>query len=307
MSVIIFVGDVSDHTAALAFDKSATLLTSASLPITKGVYYTSIADITKTELVDLSLYSEIKYGIPLFSWSSTDLEFETLKVLHYIGVEVPIKEVSYPFLFVPDRVSNLPQIWIPGCGYPCGAELDDKDKTFGSLLSNELNMPATFLAKGGSSIQWAADQILRADIREGDIVVWALTGADRFPYYQNDKIRHVRNSTYKQDPEFNNTIPESLLESDHHWMAAITFIEQVKKQAEEKGYTLLLSQFLLNNENNERNMLTYLYQQSEFMPMYYAGEYIDYAASDSTHPGPLQHHSYYVMILAELKRRGITT
>lgn len=291
------MGDIDDHFAALEFDSTAKLLTSYDV-VHPGTYYTSIADITKQELVNLSEYCDIKYGGPLV-WSDAELEFETIKILHYLKVEVPLTNKSYPFLDVPKRKSNFPQLWIPGCGYPEGSVLKDKSKTFGALLGKELDMPVTILAQAGSSIQWSADQILRADIQPGDIVIWGLTSVARFPYYKDNNVVHVRDTNFHEMDEFS----EDWLDSEHHFMQAITFIEQVKQQAIDKGYTLLLTQFLLNKGVNEKDMLTYLYQQPEFFSLYYDENYKDYG--DYGHPGPLQHNEYYVTILKELKERGI--
>jgi hypothetical protein len=73
------------------------------------------------------------------------------------------------------RSDSNPVLWTAGCSFTVGQFLDHKDR-WGTLLADYLNLPEVTLSCNGSSIFWAADQILRSDIREGDTVVWGLTG-----------------------------------------------------------------------------------------------------------------------------------
>lgn len=89
-------------------------------------------------------------------------------------------------LWTPDlRKTQDSQLWIAGSSFDDGY-LAGVENRYGTLLGLQLNYKVTFLSYSGSSITWAADQILRADIREQDIVVWGLTGINRYTALKND-------------------------------------------------------------------------------------------------------------------------
>ena len=68
----------------------------------------------------------------------------------------------------------------------------------------KLNLPVSTLAQGGTSIFWAADQILRSDIRKDDIVIFMLTSTHRFPYYTNSQLKHITFRSLELDNELKN-------------------------------------------------------------------------------------------------------
>jgi hypothetical protein len=72
-------------------------------------------------------------------------------------------------------------LWTVGCSFTLGDGVKWQER-YGHILSTKLGLPEINLAQSGSSIPWAADQILRADIKRNDIVVWGLTSLERFEY-----------------------------------------------------------------------------------------------------------------------------
>jgi hypothetical protein len=93
------------------------------------------------------------------------------------------------------RTDNNPVLWTAGCSVTHGNGVDYNDR-WGSLLANYLNLPEITLSQGGSSIFWAADQLLRSDIRSGDIVVWGLTNVSRVAISKNWNFNPVPISDY---------------------------------------------------------------------------------------------------------------
>ena len=88
-----------------------------------------------------------------------------------------------------------------------------KKQTYGYLLSQKLNLPISTLATPGSSISWAADQILRSDIQENDIVVWGLTSENRLTFWDEDtkSVSHLL-PNIPNNHKLNTDLPKSLLE-----------------------------------------------------------------------------------------------
>ena len=72
------------------------------------------------------------------------------------------------------RNTDDPVLWNVGCSVTKGIGVLD-DQRWGALLASMLGVNEINIAAGGSSIFWAADQLLRSDIRPNDIVVWGLT------------------------------------------------------------------------------------------------------------------------------------
>ena len=163
-------------------------------------------------------------------------------------------------------------------------------------------MPVSFLTESGSSIMWAADQILRSDIRPGDIVIWGLTRCCRFPYYDN-KVLHILSRYYEYYPEFNNIININRLDEPNMIYRSVTKILQVVNFCKKAGAKLILAGVLVDND-----FLPYLIGLDEYLHCSGTStnlertspEFIDYGI-DNEHPGPLTHRMYADKILSFIK------
>ena len=67
----------------------------------------------------------------------------------------------------------------------------EQKKEYGKILSDLLGLEEVMLAKSGSSIFWAVDQILRSDIKKDDIVVWGITNSSRVNYSNSFNLESV--------------------------------------------------------------------------------------------------------------------
>lgn len=85
------------------------------------------------------------------------------------------------------RKSDGPHLYIAGCSYAFGYDLPDQNLRYGQILSELQGLPPVFLTLHGTSIEWAADQILRSDIQSGDTLVWGLTSPSRFTWFLNNR------------------------------------------------------------------------------------------------------------------------
>lgn len=98
-----------------------------------------------------------------------------------------------------------PQIWIAGCSIAHGLGIGP-DQRYGHLVAQHLQQQVSWLTVPGSGIDWAADQIIRADIQSSDIVIWGVTGVNRRVWFKNGEIRRLCTGT---------------VFSEHNWMFAI--------------------------------------------------------------------------------------
>jgi hypothetical protein len=89
------------------------------------------------------------------------------------------------------KTQTLPQFWIAGCSYASGDELDNQELRYGQLVADHYGWKYSFLSRAGSSIDFAADQIIRSDIRKGDVVIVGLTGIERYTWFISNRQVHV--------------------------------------------------------------------------------------------------------------------
>ena len=222
--ITVFVGDSNSGLADLAceYDSTAFLLDVTNyedfLTSTKdATVYTSLSDLPKDQkiLFDILLVADRVVYAPPQIWSdkksvdtalvtdpASSLQGSTENILLQAAAFVDIKNInlisSRLLLLDPvdDRKTNDPQLWIAGCSISHGMGVDNNTR-YGTLVAKELNMPVSFLTCPGSSIIWQAGQLMLADLKPGDTVVWALTMPNRFPYYHDNKLTHVYPAVYE--------------------------------------------------------------------------------------------------------------
>lgn len=88
----------------------------------------------------------------------------------------------YWYQIKDNRKTQDPQLWIVGCSFANGNGIEPNSR-YGQLIADNYGMSVSWLTLGGTSIDWASDQILRADIKSNDIVVWGITGVNRRAWF----------------------------------------------------------------------------------------------------------------------------
>jgi hypothetical protein len=121
------------------------------------------------------------------------------------------------------RKSDNPALWVSGCSISHGDGVKN-DQRYGQLLSDDLKLPVNWLTNPGSSIEWAADQILRSDIRSNDVVVWGLTSEYRATEWDNKKVKNI--NTYSFDASETGSL--SLVSEETRLYKALIAINQVE-------------------------------------------------------------------------------
>jgi hypothetical protein len=327
--LVIFLGDVFEYLSVLAknYDDSAWLLTKNNYHrLDKELFdrditvYTSVGDLPKDLNIVKNILSkaDIIYYRPPNEWSDKKIVdiidpcdsiqgvTETIMLMLPKTVQIDgftaFSPLSYdPITLSDQRKTNEKQLWISGCSISHGVGVQPEER-YGNLLAKTLNMECSFLTRPGSSIDWAADQILRSDIRKNDIVVWGITSWNRITYIHNHKLLHgVTAKTFDIFPEYNKFLKTFDLLSTQTFYKHFYAIEQVKNYCNKIGANLFLVGILLY----PFSLLGFLKSQDNYIHIPYKldsslVQQFEDLGTDNSHPGPMQHNQYKDTILKHI-------
>lgn len=332
----VFVGDV-DHSladAAKTYDPTSFLVDTTNYKsiiankLTRHTtIYTSLGDLPKHPQVffDLCLLADNIVYCPPLRWSDnktaddfnpTDsVQGLTENFLLVLAQQKKIKRLDLaptmqPMPLVDQRKTDQTQLWFAGCSMSHGVGVDPSQR-YGQLVANELNMEASFLTRGGSSISWASDQIVRSDIRAGDIVIFGLTNIDRLPYVKDKTLLPgVTILTYNTVKDLESLLPKHNLWSENTFYQHPLAIDRAINFCNKVNAKLILFGLLVNNSPNllravsqKLNFVGYPYnvsQEKVSSKLAFLPTYID-LGTDNNHPGPLQHQQFAKFLLTQLK------
>lgn len=302
--ITIYLGDISEYLGNIAReqDSDASLVTEKDIDnLCDGIYYTSIGDLGNLynlgkllQRADKIIYvpppdNHWTGGEKMKQWTEEYLKTFSFRC-HVENYEIFVPNSSVMTKLVDKRKTEDCQIWIAGCSISHGVGVED-NKRYGAILSDLLERPASFLTYPGSSISWAADQILRADIRRGDIVIWGLTSDDRIPYFTNNNIAHVNSSTYLIDRKFEKVFPLDELCSQNTFYRNLISVFQVSNFCQKINATLIFASLLDNNVIlHIRNFPNLIVLSNLWGKNLY--DLFPDLGSDSKHPGPNSHKFY---------------
>jgi hypothetical protein len=291
----IFVGDVGSYLAELALEHdpgAKLILASQKDKLLPGTYYISLADMpqnTERFISFIKQADELKFCPPPTGWSDSVsvLGNFTKQMVDLCNQKHNINKVynrvpNYLQTIVSKRCTELPQLWIAGCSisHGMGVEIDER---YGTLLANQLNMPVSFLTQVGSSVAWAAHQLLSSDINEGDTVVWGLTQRWRFWYFNETGSHNIH-------PLFNGTTDFDQIELKNLNIRLTqhdTIMQNLQSIMHVQQYLKKIKANLLLIDLYPNNFIEYLGDRSNFL----AVEPID-LGFDGGHPGKLSHQLY---------------
>ena len=217
-------------------------------------------------------------------------------------------------------------LWVVGCSIAHGVGIAPSQR-WGELLSKQLNLPVKFLTAEGSSIEWAADQILQSNISANDIVCWGLTTPNRYMYYdENGHLQHILTMYYHNHPEFQSTIDVKRLIDNNLAYKAVNYIKQVqnflnKLSCEHSiGYMLpgILEhkKIIIDQFSHSKNFFTVFdptntesLSKTDFKDFFSrtrpTNNYFVDVGSDGIHPGQQQHQVYAEQFLKNLNNQQI--
>ena len=314
MAINLFVGDNNSYLAKIAqkINSAAFLIQDSNYKIflstdyTEDItVYTSLLNFSKTEWTKSIFFEILKKADNIFycppdTWRNHFIKFswnharETTEYFLYhtnlIKNNVQCLDLTHyqnsNYLnLVETRKTEETQIWIAGCSIAHGIGVTAQEK-FGILISNKLGLPVSHLTEGGSSIDWAKDQILRSDVRKDDLVIWELTQEVRAPKAVNGSIFAERN-------------PDILLDETSLYRA-VTSVHQVVNFCKKISAKLLL---LPINCSDRLQLL--IHELDEYYQLPYQTKFLD-LGTDKVHPGPIQHQAWADFIYKNLYNKSIT-
>jgi hypothetical protein len=193
------------------------------------------------------------------------------------------------------RVANR-QFWAVGCSVTVGVGVA-LDQTWKECVSCTLNLPYTDLCAEGSSILWQSDQICQSQIRQDDLVLWALTTQPRLPVIRNNQLFHLTPGEYKLHAEINQEFPIDLLLSTTLVYHNIQAVRRAENFCQAVGARLIVLSVIYDVEQADQ-----LYKIREFHQVCRGPKtWID-LGTDNMHPGPAQHKIFaenFLKIIAQ--------
>jgi len=331
----VFVGDIDKSVAlkAKAHDSTAFLvdITNYKTIINREVaypttIYTSLGDLrTQNLLIEVCRCAGRVVYAPPDHWSDqktvnelavyNSIQGLTEYALAIVKQYQPVDNFNLTYSqsarpLVDQRKCKKPQLWIAGCSISHGVGITP-DQRYGQLVADKLNTEVSFLTRGGSSIAWAADQILRSDILPNDTVVFGITNLARLPYVKDQKLLPgVTIKTYDQIKDLDKHLPKQQLFSENTFYQHIIAIEQALNFCKKIQAKIILFGLLANTSPELLRKIT---GYSEFIGFPYKlkqltvseklslhpQHFIDYG-SDKTHPGPVQHQQFAKFLLNHL-------
>ena len=315
--ITIYLGDVGSYLAdmAQAADNSATLLTSDNCNnLLPGTYYTSVADLENFQNLSSVLRSadKIVYAPPPDNiWSDTkknhsQMQAWTEDYLQIFSFRTVVKNISVPtptnkstmLHLVDSRKTDNAQLWVAGCSFSHGTGVNDNER-FASLLEQKLNRSLSSLTADSTSVIWAADQILRSDIRKDDIVVWGLTSTPRLPVFIDSVIENITPHDYDVTAGMDRRLKLDYFLSDDVLYRSVVAVYQVINYCQKIGARLLLASLL------DDQLIPYFKDDCECIMLHHiwgrdhVQQFID-LGTDNMHPGPLTHEFYATEILKKI-------
>jgi hypothetical protein len=319
--ITLIVGDVSAYLAQAAQQISphAKIITQENhADITDGTYYISLGDfVSLQDFIETLDKAENLIYCPPKKWSDGTNSGSKMKywtehyLMHFLNYKNVIHNNQLSFMSAEKstmlsladlRKSHDSQLWISGCSISHGVGVEQNQR-FGKLLADLVNLPVSFLTKAGSSIQWAADQILRSDIRRDDIVVWGLTSMARVPYYSDGEIKHIVPQSYEKNLQLHKIIPIERLDDDNMTYQNLVKIHAVINFCQKVQAKLFLFGMIIDYDSIQwmADLPEYTQLNGRFGFLQHA-KFLD-LGTDGVHPGPLMHQWYCDQMFATIQKR----
>lgn len=212
----------------------------------------------------------------------------------------------------------MSKLWVVGCSIAHGVAVNSEER-WGELLAQTLGVTPVFLTAEGSSIEWAADQILRADIAQDDRVCWGLTTPNRSLWYNDQgQEQHILNVYYHTHPDFH--VDRRHLVDLNLAYKAVNYVRQVQNYLNKIGCQFAIAYTLPGLAEHKEIITKSLTGTDGFFIAYDTAQikYVDAVTfftrtrpvnnlftdvgHDGFHPGPKQHMIYAEQFLNELNK-----
>ena len=227
--------------------------------------------------------SDMCYILPLLlATKNAKVDSDTIDLIFKWNVDKHLAE----------RTTNDPVLWVAGCSVSSAVGVEPNER-WGHYVSNYFNLPEVNIAKGGTSITFAADQILRSDIRRGDRVIWGLTSVARVDFVSSEGAYVSCGITQAKERNVFDLYTIDYFDSPTQHIQYTKAVKQVVNFCQKIGADLVLANMLCDS----KPVVDYLKQLpnyvscSDELGLYSESDFID-LGTDGMHPGPLQHKDF---------------
>jgi len=177
-------------------NKISKLLISIDSLLDSDEYHTSLGDMSSADIINISYnFSTINFVDEKFDQSS-NIYKETVVLLNSLSRSNHVTNftVDLPISFADTIVNNRPTgpaLWVFGCSHSHGLGLQPGEKRFGEIMASAINLPLMLISKIGSSLSWSTRNLIAADIKSDDIVIWQLTTPHRITQYDGTNTKEI--------------------------------------------------------------------------------------------------------------------
>ena len=174
-------------------NRTSVLLTSVDTLLDSDEYHTSLGDMSSADIIKISAnFLIINFVDKKFDLSS-DIYKETAILLNYLSWTKNVTNfvVAPPITFADLTDSRRPDkstLWVFGCSHSHGIGLRSDEKRFGEIVAESLNLPLMLVSKPGSSLHWSTRNLVAANIKSDDVVIWQLTTPHRISQFNGTSI-----------------------------------------------------------------------------------------------------------------------
>lgn len=316
LALHVVVGDVSSSLSDFAHSICSTAYLVNHENINQnhvGVVYTSLGDIGKpAEFYRLlSNATEITFYDPEH-WSDKKTEVDRFSLAWFTKYYIMCASRQnhtkvYPSIYhswapepLAPRRTDGRQLWISGCSTTVGIGVHP-DQCYTNLLATKLQLPVSVLAESGASIAWMTDQLLRSDLRSGDIVILGATTYHRLTVHDGQQVRHIGpNQFLSHSKEFKEITLEQF-DSPTRIYESIRSIRQLINVCNKLEIQLVIIGIHANLE-----LSADLCQYPNFIFCHgtagtdLRSEWLDTGFDINRHPGPQTHQMYADLIVSRL-------
>jgi hypothetical protein len=253
------------------------------------VFHTSLADISASNLLKIAKF-DCKFIFVNNGFDNDAELFEKTKIFLNSIYDTHIV-IGYirpgPMTFAEQSIvrSDCPTLWIFGCSLSVGVGVSNND-LYSTKLGDSLGMPVVTVAKGGSSTRWSLRQLMHADIRPEDIVIWQLTTLERFTVKQENK--------WPQEVMLKNLSRAVILATtdEQLWFDQISLINYGVQYLRACN-----SNFYMISLDGQTPMIHRCLEQYTRYPEYcYGADWQVEIGTDGLHPGPKSHNLLYQIL-----------
>lgn len=250
--------------------------------------YTSAADLDLDKIEILAKKAiEVHYWPPVDDIMRSETEHLLTKLHKVYKVKirnfVHSSDPTNSLTLADTRKTNDPQIWLAGCSYAYGFGLRNPINRYINIVSSSTGMKYSDLSSPGSSIDRCADQILRSDIREHDIVIWGVTSVNRVPYYIENKYLPINKGALDNFSGFDHKFFTRLLTDNNRVNQSVQRMYQVINYTNKIGAKLIiLAHTKLSLPDHSKMLTEYLWNINNVI---LDTQLLDY--TDDGHPGPV--------------------